>query len=211
MKEACCIPHGCVFHSLSAECPFHPSAFEPDVTVLHAGRLAEHMWFVRTGAVLMESVMDANGAAWSVVRGPGSFVGWDAIEGQPSACRAVTLLPSELCVVQSKHFRSWLGPASGPMGALFALARGEIAAAREDVQMVHGTATERVARFLLDRRNGRAVVGAPASLQLLARVLGMRPETLSRAVADLRRAGALAPRSLAIVDENRLRTFVGEA
>jgi CRP-like cAMP-binding protein len=72
---------------------------------------------------------------------------------------------------------------------------------------IEGTAVRRVARFL-DEAIGTQSSGESLRIPLavLANVLGMRPETMSRALAELRAAGALGDgRSVHVVDREKLR------
>jgi CRP-like cAMP-binding protein len=74
---------------------------------------------------------------------------------------------------------------------------------------MEGTAVRRLAAFLLQMRTSASRDQTPSiPLAVLAEVLGMRPETLSRALSELRAEGALAPgRKIRVLDEATLRLF----
>ena len=67
----------------------------------------------------------------------------------------------------------------------------------------------RIARYLLERDAGRGLI--PDGLfsgKLLARVLMLRPETISRVLVKFRRLGLVtAPPALRVLDEDGLREF----
>lgn len=77
------------------------------------------------------------------------------------------------------------------------------------------TATERLSNLLLSlapRRRGSALVMLPGNRPLVAGMLGVAPQSLSRAFASLRPMGVSgAGREVAIADLNRLREVAGHS
>ncbi len=102
---------------------------------------------------------------------------------------AVAITPVEACVLPVADFDVWRGPRDGPTGALLDLALADILVYEREAYRFRRPAVARVASFLLDHLEGREPL--PVQQQLIASLLDMRPETLSRALAKLREAGAI--------------------
>ncbi len=191
--------------SAPGQCPFEESVKPPGTVLLRQGERPEAAWYVRSGQVLI-SVSSGNGSGSCAVRGAGALLGLEALLGEPSGCEAHALSDVVLCALDIDDFRAWIGPLVSPQGTVLTLALREAARQTEERIALEGSATQRVARFLL----GRHVAGAGDSAleiqkQLLARVLGMRPETLSRALAELRERGVLGRgRRVTVVDPEGL-------
>ena len=107
-----------------------------------------------------------------------------------------------MCTASAGAFRHWVGDLGSRAGTLLELVLGETRRREEERVTSSGSATSRVARYVLDReRTG----GAPVTFAVIARMLRMRPETLSRAVAALRDEGVLSgTRALEVLDRPRL-------
>ncbi len=117
------------------------------------------------------------------------------------------------CSLDLETFRGWLSldMAGSPAGAVLSLALRAPALRAVDRQILEGPAIRRVARFLWLNLQATSS-GDPLDLQqhVVARVLGMRPETLSRALAALRKGQALARgRRLQLADPAALRRLAG--
>lgn len=199
--------------SLPASCPFHNVGRDPGEILVAQGEVPPAVAFVRAGSVVLSSVLPSGDETYCAVRGPGSLFGLELLGGEAAAYQAWALSPVVLCLLSAGAFRQWLGRPDSPMGAVLLLALGEAERRRRDRAALAGTALVRVARFLVERRQieGR---DAPLSVsrQVLARMLGMRPETLSRAVATLRSRGVLAQKgSLRVLDPKRLAGVAGSA
>ena len=97
------------------------------------------------------------------------------------------------------------------MGAVLELAIEEAQQRVVERRGLAGSAVSRLSRFLLERlERDENRVRMPQ--QVLANVLGMRAETLSRAIGKLRAAGAVAPgRGLVVLDADRLSEFSTES
>ena len=139
-------------------------------------------------------------------RGPGSLLGLELLDNVPADYQAWALTPSIVCALSAPAFAQWIGTLDSPMGAVLRLALREASRRREERVALAGRTVERLARFLLERRriDGRDVP-LEVQHQVLARMLGMRAETLSRAIAALRRKGVLSRgRELTVADPVRL-------
>lgn len=119
---------------------------------------------------------------------------------------------AELIRIAMGPFRSWVQSepeiAFGMLAALSARLHHMV---NETEQLQTRSATERVADFILKRcpvRNGSAVIALPYDKSLLAARLAMKPESLSRVLAKLRKLGVRSEQHRVIVaDVARLAQF----
>ena len=119
---------------------------------------------------------------------------------------------ARLIRISSQPFRQWIQ--SEPeiaLGMLASLSARMHHLVNESEQLQTRSATERVADFILKRcpvRDGSAVIALPYDKSLLAPRLAMKPESLSRVLAKLRRLGVRTENHRVIVtDVARLARF----
>ena len=119
---------------------------------------------------------------------------------------------ARLIRISSQPFRQWIQ--SEPeiaLGMLASLSARMHHLVNESEQLQTRSATERVADFILKRcpvREGSAVIALPYDKSLLAARLAMKPESLSRVQAKLRRLGVRTEHHRVIVtDVARLARF----
>jgi len=199
---------GCVS---KGECPFHEVKMKEGEFLLHQGEKPRSVWYIKEGQVAVSSV-DASGEETScAVRTKGALLGIEALTESQSAYQARALTPVVACELASDALDEWVGFRDTPMGAVLELAIGEAQQRVVERRGLAGSAVSRLARFLLERlEKEENRVRMPQ--QVLANVLGMRPETLSRAIGKLRTAGAIAPgRGLVVLDAKQLGEFSNEA
>jgi CRP/FNR family transcriptional regulator len=157
------------------------------------------LYRIESGLVGLRKV-DENGSTMLVgLLGPGDFVGYAAFLHQGEHLTSAEVLqPSRISFVCAKTVRSLVRETPDLLEALFAQATRDLARL-EDRCLEMGTqqAHTRLARLLLALRNyvcGNASNRA-SSFQLpilnkdMADLIGIRPETLSRAIAQLRSSG----------------------
>jgi CRP-like cAMP-binding protein len=147
--------------------------------------------------------MDASCA----VRGPETLLGIEVLLGQPVPYQVWSLTDVVLCAIDAAQFRAWTGSLNTPIGAVLDMTLREASRRVADRQALEGTAVQRIARFLVASHEAGSP-DDPLDLQqrIIARVLSMRPETLSRAMAKLREDDALEPgRNVRIKDLDALR------
>lgn len=163
--------------------------------------------YLRRGQVVLSS-MAASGAEVScAVRGPDTLLGLELLLSQPMPYQVWALTDVAFCVLEPAQAEAWLGDRTTPTGAALIYSLEEASRRVGERQALQGPARRRLARFLLQQSQTDAG-GEPFETPhvVLASMLGMRPETLSRALADLRAAGALARgRAVRVASERRLR------
>jgi CRP-like cAMP-binding protein len=199
----------CAIGRASSEgCPFHQLHWAAGTQLLRQGEVPACVWYVRRGLVLVSSVTRDGDETECGLRGPGALVGIEALAQRPTGYEAWALSELEACRVDSPSFRSWFGDVDTPAGVTALLALDESERRRQERVVLSGRADERVARFLLEHhRQDQRVL--PIEQKILARMLGMKPETMSRALSRLRRAGALAQgRTLEVVSATTLQQIV---
>jgi CRP-like cAMP-binding protein len=159
-----------------------------------AGEPAEKIFFVKHGTVLLSRDPDdagTSGVAWAVRRS-GSLVGVEALVRATYLDTARAVTDVVVCVATREHMETWLRtrePAARSVLECVLLAFSADAPRRAGAD---GNARQRVAAWLLDQPAG-ASAGSTAGLprNVVAGLLGMLPETLSRALAYLAKVGAI--------------------
>lgn len=197
--------------ALPGLCPLTDVARPAGSSLFFTGAVSESIFYLREGAVVQSQASAEGRETVCSVRGGGALLGIEALIGRPADTDVWALTDVVLCSIRVATFRAWLGFDHAPRAnAALVLLVEEAARRRDERRAVAGSTTARVARFVLDRHaeGGRSL---RLKVSLLARVLGMRPETLSRVLKKLRDAGALAPSSaLAVGDFEKLRQMAGE-
>ncbi|MFO0608987.1 MAG: Crp/Fnr family transcriptional regulator [Polyangiales bacterium] len=184
-------------------CPFAPRSYAAGAVLCDEGSAAEHVWYVRHGTVALfrEAGEDrGQGLPW-VLRKPGSLIGEEALLQDEFTDTAVAVTASATCVGRRDDVRDWVAR-DGSRAACVVMEL--VIRARIDTvprpSTTDGSAPRRVARWLVDESRGEYAPLLPR--RVLAGILGMMPETLSRALGALVRAGTivLARREVRIVD-----------
>jgi CRP/FNR family transcriptional regulator, cyclic AMP receptor protein len=174
-----------------ARCTFAPITLQSGAILCSQGELSRSVHFVKAGLVSLSFASAAGAELTLVVRGPGSLLCMEAIRGQASPCEVRALSRVRLCSLTAEEMRRWIGPARSPAQAVLGLLLEESQAQRAEVDYREGSCLLRVARFALAHAAFLAERPDAVRKQVLARMLGMRPETLSRCLTRLERAGAI--------------------
>jgi CRP-like cAMP-binding protein len=187
-------------------CPLVDRKRPRGATICLEGEPASTIWLVKRGTVVLSRTHADGQERPRAVRAAGSFVGLEALVRPTYADTARTTEASVLCGTTREAFDGWLGPAGTPVRMALELLLATVVAEDPRPAAPDGPATRRVARFLLDAGDGEA---PQVPRQVLAALLGMVPETLSRALARLRDAGTieLTRRRVSITDRSRLEAL----
>ncbi|GAB4515568.1 MAG: hypothetical protein Tsb0020_34160 [Haliangiales bacterium] len=185
-------------------CPFIQAHHRTGDALYAEGDPVHHVWFIKSGTVVLSRRRgDSRAERVRTVRFAGGFVGIESLVNPTYIDTARASGDTVLCKATCEGFEQWLGPRSSP--ARTALEASVEAMVRDlpPRAAADGSAAQRVAEWL--------TMESPQTLTLPRRVvadlLGMRPETLSRALASLADTGAIAVSrtKLEIIDEMTLR------
>jgi len=202
-----CQTCGLVTRSGVAECPFRDTRRAAGSVLLQQGVKPEAVVYLRRGQVVLSSNAASGAEVSCAVRGPDTLLGLELLLDQPMPYQVWALTDVAYCTLDHAAAEAWLGDRGTPAGAALTYALEESARRVGERQALQGPALRRVARFLLQHSEAD---GSDEALKtphrVLAGMLGMRPETLSRTLADLRAAGALARgRVVRVASVERLR------
>jgi CRP/FNR family transcriptional regulator, cyclic AMP receptor protein len=161
--------------------PQHVSARS---TICRQGELSTRVFFVREGLLALTSSDSAGDEGGLALRGPRSLLCLEALLGLASPTEIRALSDVELCSVSSAALSQWIGPESSPGRAVASLLLSELHQRQQDMGWLEGKSLARVARYLLARELWPKEE-KPLRKQAVARMLRMRPETLSRCLRKL--------------------------
>lgn len=188
-------------------CPLTPRAVAAGTMMCIEGASVDRVWYVLSGTVaLVRDVGEQRGAGvpWSTRRA-GTLVGDEALVQNEYADTAVALADVTACSAEVGVFRAWVASvdADAARTLMEVLIRGRSADGPRP-SSAEGTAARRLARWLADECRGGVAPAFPRTL--LAGLLGMLPETLSRALSSLVASGAIAVTRarIEIVDADKL-------
>ena len=192
-------------------CPFVDRERMPGESLYLEGEVADRVWFVKRGSVGLfreAGERHGEGIAWTV-RGPGTLLGLECLVRKTYVDSARTLSPVTVCILSTEQALDWFRRRGEAARTALELVVGAGCYDAPRPTSSDGTAVQRVARWLIDespRRNGG---GLPR--RVVAQLLGMLPETLSRALAELKRRGAieLTRRKVAVRDFDALVLAAG--
>jgi CRP-like cAMP-binding protein len=166
--------------------PFSNVARPAGSVLLHHGSKIEQLFQVRSGRVRL-SIVDASGVERSYgMRGAGSIIGLEGLLGVPAQLDAHVEYAAEIAVAKLDAFERWVDEARVPALMLSKHVLAEQVRTTAERVLGDGSSEARTARFALERRTNpylSAWLGAPR--HVVAGLLAMRPETLSRAMRTL--------------------------
>ena len=206
----------CPVGRASGTCEGLPCAFVdrmrlPGESLYLEGEAADRVWFIKSGSVGLfreAGERHGEGIAWTV-RGPGALLGLECLVRKNHVDSARALSRVTVCILSAEEALQWLRRRNEAARTALELVIGAGCYDAPRPTSSDGTAVERVARWLIDespRRNGGRLPRG-----VVAQLLGMLPETLSRALAELKRRGAieLTRRKITVRDFDALALAAG--
>jgi CRP-like cAMP-binding protein len=192
-------------------CRFTPTTREAGATLCAQGERPRTTYFIKEGFVSLSAVSPRGAEVLLTLRGPTALLCTEAMRGDPSPYEVKTLSRVKLCGIAGDQMSAWVGPDRSPARAVLDLLLTEGKLQRDEVNYRQGDCLARVARFAL--ANARFLADRPNAIrkQVVARLLGMRPETLSRCLTRLEQDGVLdASRGVRVLDPRRLASIAME-
>ena len=184
---------------------------EAGATLCAQGERPRTTYFIKEGFVSLSAVSPRGSEVLITLRGPASLLCTEALHGDPSPSEVRALTRVKLCGIAGDQMSGWIGPDKSPARAILDLLLTEGKLQRDEVNYRQGDCLARVARFAL--AHARFLADRPNAVrkQVVARLLGMRPETLSRCLTRLERDGVVdASRGVRVLDPRRLAAIATE-
>jgi CRP-like cAMP-binding protein len=192
-------------------CRLTPTSRESGATLCAQGERPRTVFFVKEGFVALSAVSPRGTELVLTLRGPTSLLCTESLHGDPSPFEVRALSRVKLCGISGDALGQWIGPEKSPARVVLDLLLAESRMQRDEVNWRQGDCLSRVARFAL--AHARFLADRPNAVrkQVVARLLGMRPETLSRCLTRLERDGVLdASRGVRVLDARRLAAIALE-
>jgi CRP/FNR family transcriptional regulator, cyclic AMP receptor protein len=192
-------------------CRLTPTTREAAATLCAQGERPRTVYFIKEGFVSLSAVSPRGSEMLLTLRGPASLLCTEALHGDPSPYEVRALSRVKMCGIAGDQMCAWVGPEKSPARAVLDLLLTEGKTQRDEVNYRQGDCLSRVARFAL--AHARFLADRPNAVrkQMVARLLGMRPETLSRCLTRLERDGVVdASRGVRVLDARRLAAIAME-
>lgn len=172
-------------------CNFAPVTFHSGATVCAQGERPRVVYFVKSGLVSLSASSESGVELSLVLRGPASLLCTESLRGQASPYEVRAVSRVRLCGLPGEEMKRWIGPARSPALAVLDLLLQEHRFRHIEHNLREGSCLQRVARFALAYAAFLEDRPDAVRKQVLARMLGMRPETLSRCLTRLEQCGAI--------------------
>lgn len=197
--------------SQGGRCRLTPTTREAGSTICAQGERPRTVFFVKEGFVSLSSVSPKGSELLLSLRGPSSLLCTEAMHDEASPFEVRALSRVKICGIAGDALSQWVGPEKSAARVMLDLLLTESRQQRDEVNWRQGDCLSRVARFAL--AHARFLADRPNAVrkQVVARLLGMRPETLSRCLTRLESDGMLdATRGLKVLDPRRLAALAME-
>ncbi len=192
-------------------CRLSPASREPGATICAQGERPRTLYFVKEGFVSLSAVSPRGAELLLSLRGPSSLLCTEALQSEASAFEVRALSRVKICGIGADALTQWIGPEKTAARVVLDLLLTEGRQQRDEVNWRQGDCLSRVARFAL--AHARFLADRPNAVrkQVVARLLGMRPETLSRCLTKLEKDGVVdASRGVRVLDQRRLAAIAME-
>jgi CRP-like cAMP-binding protein len=197
--------------SQGGRCRLTPTTREAGSTICAQGERPRTVYFIKEGFVSLSSVSPKGSELLLSLRGPSSLLCTEAMTDEASPFEVRALSRVKICGIGGDALSQWVGPDRSAARVVLDLLLGESRQQRNEVNWRQGDCLSRVARFAL--AHARFLADRPNAVrkQVVARLLGMRPETLSRCLTKLETDGMLdATRGVRVLDARRLASLAME-
>jgi CRP-like cAMP-binding protein len=192
-------------------CPCRERHFTAGDTLIEQGDTPQGVMLLKEGLVGLSTVSDKGVETGCTVRAPKTLLGSESVYSMRTTYRVWALTDLTVCVAPIERLKPWLGSLSTPFGALMRLSVEESSRRVTERLERGGSSVSRIARLLLRRCVNSQPQRLELSQRLVARVLSMTPETISRALGKLHAAGAVSStRPIVIGDVEKLRKLAEE-
>jgi CRP/FNR family cyclic AMP-dependent transcriptional regulator len=176
---------------------FHLRQYQRGAVIFAEGEPGEAVYFVRSGRVKV-SRMSAEGHEQTLgLFGPGDPFGLVVLlDRAPYPASAVAVEHCAIWVARCQELLAFLMANPGVMSGVLREVGERLRRTQDRAHALStGSVHQRLSRYLLSlyQEEGNPVVRLPLTRQELGSYLGATRETISRALTDLRRAGALEP------------------
>jgi len=195
----------------AGRCRLSPSTRESGATICAQGERPRTVYFVKEGFVSLSAVSPRGAEMLLSLRGPSSLLCTEALQDEASSYEVRALSRVKICGIGGEAMSQWIGPDRSAARVVLDLLLTEGRQQRDEVNWRQGECLSRVARFAL--AHVRFLADRPNAVrkQVVARLLGMRPETLSRCLTRLEKEGVLdASRGVRVLDHRRLAAIAAE-
>lgn len=174
------------------------------------GEAVDRIWFVKLGTVVLSRVADdrsGRAVAWALRR-PGMLLGVEGLVRPTYVDSARAATQVTLCSAPRDEMKAWLDTRRNAARALLDLVLLAQIGDSPRRGSSEGNARKRVAQWLLEEGPEEAL---GVTRTVIAELLGMLPETLSRALASLAAMGAIetSRRSIQVTDVQRIQEVAG--
>lgn len=192
-------------------CKLTPTSRESGATICAQGERPRTVYFVKEGFVALSAVSTRGAELVLTLRGPSCLLCTEALQGEPSPYEVRALSRVKVCGIGGDALAQWIGPEKSPARVVLDLVLTESRQQRDEVNWRQGDCLARVARFALAHARFLAERPNAVRKQVVARLLGMRPETLSRCLTKLEADGVVdASRGVRVLDPRRLAAIAME-
>jgi len=190
----------------------HKQAYKKGEVLFREGDACSHLFALSSGQVKL-SYNTPDGREQIIGLGiPGYLLGFDTLSDETYTYTASALSKAHVCKIRHRDLMAKLKSHQDVAIRVLDALNSELKQTRELLRVIGGkTATEKTASFILSvvphNDSGDCKFDMPFSRHEIADFLGLSMETVSRVMAELKRAGIIhAPRgTMEIRDAGRLR------